>query len=437
MTNRNQQMQDRARALIPGMTQLLSKRPDQFAPGQWPSYYSHAKGCRITDLDGREWLDMSIGGIGATILGYADDAIDDAVRAAIGGGVASSLNCPEEVELAQTLVDLHPWSDQARFTRSGGEAMALAVRLARVHTRREMVAVCGYHGWHDWYLAANLGADDSLDGHLLPGLSPEGVPRGLAGSVRTFRYNHLDQLAAIVEDSGSRLAAVVMEPQRGQQPQPGFLAGVRELASRAGAVLIFDEISSGFRQVTGGLHLRFAVDPDMAVFSKAMGNGYAIAAVLGRASVMSAAQSTFVSSTMWTERVGPAAALATIAAHATRKVGPHLEYIGQRVQDGWQAAADAAGLSIHIDGSGPISHYGLDLGPPGVVKALVVQELLRHGILGSVVFYAMAAHADAEVDQYVQAMHQVFTDLAQWQRQGDIAAHLQGPPAACGFARLT
>src|ERR1035438_10074076 len=175
-------MQERARRRIPGMTQLLSKRPDMFSLGVWPGYYSRAQGVEVWDLDGNRYIDMSIGGIGANVLGYADPDVDAAVIEAIRRGVSSSLNCPEEIELADLLCELHPWAEMARYTRSGGESMAVAVRIARAHTGRDKLAFCGYHGWHDWYLAANLGSDHALEGHLLPGLAPNGVPKSLAGT---------------------------------------------------------------------------------------------------------------------------------------------------------------------------------------------------------------------------------------------------------------
>jgi len=223
-------LQERAKVRIPGLSQLLSKRPDRFSYGVWPGYMSRAEGARVWDLDGNEYVDMSIGGIGATVLGYQDPEVDEAVRGAIGRGVASSLNCPEEVELADLLCELHPWADMVRFARCGGEAVAMAVRIARAVTGRDTVAFCGYHGWHDWYLAANVGTDNALGEHLIPGLEPTGVPRGLAGTALPFSYNDAAGLEAIVAAHGKNLAAVVMEPIRSDPPAPGFLARVRELA---------------------------------------------------------------------------------------------------------------------------------------------------------------------------------------------------------------
>jgi len=430
-------MQEKGRALIPGMTQLLSKRPDQFSLGVWPGYYSRAKGAEVWDLDGNRYLDMSISGIGANVLGYADDDVDAAVKAAVEGGVSCSLNCPEEVELAELLCEIHPWAEMVRFARTGGESMAMAVRIARARTGRDRVAFCGYHGWHDWYLAANLSEGDVLGEHLLEGLDPGGVPGGLAGTALPFHYNRLDELKGIVARHGKELAAIVMEPIRGEDPEPGFLEGVRGLADECGAVLIVDEISAGFRLNSGGAHLVLGLTPDVAVFSKAMGNGYAIGAVIGRRDVMESAQRTFISSTCWTERVGPAAALATIGKHRSLDVGRRLQELGGKVQECWRSAAEATRLPVSVGGMLPLGHFGFRAGDEFMLKALFVQLMLERGFLASNLFYAMYAHTDEDVEAYAAAVRDVFGELTDALRSGDVEARLTGEPSARGFARLT
>jgi len=193
-----QKLWRRAKRVIPGGNMLLSKRPEMFLPGEWPAYFSRAKGCRVWDLDDREYIDMSIMGIGTNILGYGHPEVDEAVVQMVRAGNMSTLNCPEEVLLAERLVELHPRAEMVRFARSGGEANAIAIRIARAASGRDKVAVYGYHGWHDWYLSANLADDYNLDGHLLPGLEPKGVPRDLAGMVFLFAYNRFDELEALV-----------------------------------------------------------------------------------------------------------------------------------------------------------------------------------------------------------------------------------------------
>src|SRR5262249_25379716 len=267
-TAKGQELYRRAKRRIPGGTQLLSKRPEMFLPEQWPSYFARARGVEVTDVDGNTYVDMSMMAIGACVLGYADPDVDRAVKAAIDAGSASTLNAPEEVELADLLCELHPWAEMARFARSGGEAMMVAVRIARAHTRRDIVAFSGYHGWCDWYLAANLADDRALDGQLMPGLDPAGVPRGLRGSALPFHYNRLDQLKAIVDAHRGELGVIVMEPQRGESPEPGFLEAGREVATDIGAVLIFDQGTAGFRLADRGSPVPPGADPDPAVFAK-------------------------------------------------------------------------------------------------------------------------------------------------------------------------
>lgn len=430
------EMLERARRRIPGMTQLLSKRPDQFSDGVWPGYFSRAKGAEIWDLDGNHYIDMSIGGIGATALGYADDDVDAAVIEAIRKGSSSSLNCAEEVELADRLCELHPWAERVRYARTGGEAMAVAVRIARAHTGRDVIAFCGYHGWHDWYLATNLRGDQLKD-HLLEGLSPRGVPRGLEGTALPFHYNALNELEAIVAAHGKELAAIVMEPIRNQQPAAGFLEGVRRVADETDVPLVFDEISCGFCMTTGGAHLLFGVNPDIAVFSKALGNGYPIAAIIGKPDVMDAAQSTFISSTNWTERIGPAAALAVIEKHQRYDVPDHLIRIGKRVQKGWRELVKKHGLDIEVGGISPAALLTFPPPAPFACKALFVQLMLERGFLASTVFHAMFAHTDAHVDAYLEAVDAVFAEMAPHIEAGDVEACLRGQPAAPGFQRLT
>jgi glutamate-1-semialdehyde 2,1-aminomutase len=430
-------MQERAKQRIPGMTQLLSKRPDMFAPGVWPGYFSKAKGVEIWDLDDNRYIDMSIAGIGANILGYADPDVNAAVHAAIDEGSSSSLNCPEEVELCDLLCEIHPWAEEVRFARTGGESMAIAVRIARAYTGRDKVAFCGYHGWHDWYLSANLDTENALGEHLLPGLNPCGVPKGLAGTAFPFRYNRLEELEAIVAKHEHDLAVIVMEPIRNAEPQLGFLEGVRALADEIGAVLVIDEISAGFRMNSGGAHMVLGLEPDIAVFSKGIGNGYPIGAVIGKGSIMQAAQNTFISSTCWTERIGPVAALATIKKHTAVEAGKHLMAIGQRVQQGWLHRAQGHGVDIAISGIYPLSHFTFNHEKAPFLRALFVQLMLERGFLASNLFYAMYAHNQDHVDAYLDAFDEVLAELADAMNDGEIEARLRGGPASTGFKRLT
>jgi glutamate-1-semialdehyde 2,1-aminomutase len=429
-------MQNKAKFRIPGMTQLLSKRPDMFAPGVWPGYYSKAKGVEVWDLDGNHYIDMSISGIGANVLGYADPDVDAAVLEAIKNGNSCSLNCPEEVELADILCELHPWADKVRYARTGGESMAIAVRITRAYTGREKIAFCGYHGWHDWYLSANLGTENALGEHLLAGLDPNGVPKGLMGKALPFTYNHIEELQDIVTHHRGELAAIVMEPIRSEQPIPGFLEGVRAIADEIGAVFIIDEISAGFRMNTGGAHLVLRVIPDIAVFSKALGNGYPIAAIIGKGEIMDAAQNTFISSTMWTERVGPTAAIATIKKHRNVNAGKHLMTMGEKVQKGWSDIALKNGLKIDVGGIPPLSHFSFEYNNGLAMKAYFVQLMLEKGFLASTLFYAMYTHQIEHVEKYLQAVDDVFAEISEAHQAGNIEKKLIGKPSSIGFKRL-
>jgi glutamate-1-semialdehyde 2,1-aminomutase len=435
-TGTGQALYARARQLMPGGTQLLSKRPEMFLPEQWPAYYARAKGAETWDLDGNRYLDFSHFGVGACILGFADPDVEAAVVDAVRAGNMSTLNCPEEVELAELLLELHPWAEMVRYGRCGGEAMAIAVRIARASTGRDKIAFCGYHGWNDWYLAANLSEDHALDGHLLPGLSPSGVPRGLSGTMLPFHYNNIEELRRIVADHGPELAAIVMEPARNEGPAPGFLEEIRALADRAGAVLVFDEVTSGWRMNTGGIHLLYGARPDMAVFAKGMSNGYAMAAIAGTRAVMEAAQHSFISSTFWTEKIGPAAALATIRKHRRERVHERLMANGRWVQEGWHKTADAAGLPLHVGGIPPLSHFAIDHPEAAALTTLFVQLMLDRGFLASSAYYASYAHQPEHIEAYFAAVGEAFGTLAEAVRQNDVERRLRGPVKHSGFQRL-
>jgi glutamate-1-semialdehyde 2,1-aminomutase len=436
-TAKGQALYRRAKQLIPGGTQLVSKRAELYLPDQWPSYYASARGVEVTDLDGNTYVDMSMMGIGACVLGYADPDVDAAVKAAIDAGSASTLNAPEEVELAELLCELHPWAEMVRFARSGGEAMTIAVRIARASAGRDKVAFSGYHGWADWYLAANLADETALDGQLMPGLEPAGVPRGLKGTSLPFHYNRLDQLKAIVDATREELGAIVMEPLRSEPPAPGFLEGVRDLATEIGAVLVFDEVTTGFRMTDGGIHKMLGVNPDIAVFAKAMANGYPMAAVIGTSTVMQAAQSTFISSTNWTERIGTVAALATIRKYRRERVAEHLIHIGKLTMAGWGKAADRAGLKLHAEGLPSLAHFTFDDPDELALTTLFTQEMLDRGYLAYSQFKPSFAHQPSHIEAYLEALASSFAIIADAVKAGDATARLNGPVARRGFYRLT
>ncbi len=437
MNKKGQLLYKKAKLRIPGGTQLLSKRPELLLPELWPSYYSRAKGAEVWDLDGNSYIDMSYMGVGASILGYADPDVDEAVKAAIDSGSMCTLNCPEEVELADLLCELHPWADMVRYARGGGEAMAIAVRIARAKTGRDKIAFCGYHGWHDWYLAANLGKTSALDGHLLPGLKPSGVPRGLRGTAFPFNYNKVEELKTIAANHKGELAAIVIEPIRNYEPEPGFLERVKEVAASIKAVLIFDEVSSGWRLTTGGAHLLYGVTPDIAVFAKAMSNGFPAAAIVGTGNTMQAAQDSFISSTYWTEKIGPAAALATIQKHRRCHVPEHLISTGKRIQSGWRSAGERHGLRISVTGIPPLGHFSFNYENGQAIRTLFTQDMLQKGFLATDAFYASYAHQDHHVESYLKAVDETFGMVAKAIEENRVEELLQGTIAHSGFHRLT
>jgi glutamate-1-semialdehyde aminotransferase len=408
-------------------------------PEKWPAYYSRAKGVEVADLDGRTFTDMSIMGVGACILGYADPDVEAAVIEAVKTGNQCTLNSPQEVELAEKLVELHPWADMVRYSRSGGEAMSMAVRIARAASGKDIVAFSGYHGWSDWYLAANLGEDSALDGHLMPGLQPTGVPRALAGTAHAFHYNDIEELEEIVKKANGKLGVIVMEPRRGELPRDGFLEKVRKIANREGAVLIFDEITTGWRACSGGVHMIMGVQPDMAVFAKAMANGYAISAVIGRRAIMEAAQSTFISSTNWTERIGPAAAIATIKKYQLVGAQNHINHIGKLVTIEWTRLADKYALEIDAENHGlaSLSHFSFKHPEELILSTYFTCRMLDLGWLAFTQFKPSLAHNENHVAKYSVDCESVFSEIANLIKSDSVNDALTSPPAKRGFARLT
>lgn len=430
---RGQEHWERAKRVIPGGNMLFSKRPELWLPDRWPTYFSRAKGCHIWDLDGRRYVDMLFA-VGQSTLGYGHPEVDAAAREVIDSGNMSSLNGPEEVLLAERLVELHPWADMVRFARTGGEANAIAIRIARAASGRDKVAICGYHGWHDWYLSANLGEGDSLGGHLLPGLEPRGVPRDLRGTVLPFEYNDFDGLRRLVDQHD--VGVICMEVSRSAEPTNDFLGRIRRLASDKGIVLMFDECSSGFRQTFGGLHKHYGVDPDIAMFGKTLGNGYGITAVVGRREVMEAAQSTFISSTFWSDRLGPAAALRTLEVMERVRSWEVITRTGKRIMDRWRGLAAEHGLDISISGLPAMAAFSF-AGPKALVyKTIVAQEMLASGYLASTLVYVSIEHTDAVVDGYFEALRGVFRTIRECEDGRDVATVLEGPVCDSGFKRL-
>ena len=429
-----QKLYKRAKELIPGGTMLLSKRPEMFLPNTWPSYFSKAKDCRVWDLDGNQYYDMSIMGIGTNTLGYGNEEVDNAVMSVIEKGNMSTLNCPEEVYLAEKLINLHPWADMVRFARSGGEANAIAIRIARAAVGKDKVAICGYHGWHDWYISANLSSKSKLDGHLLPGLEPKGVPRNLIGSTIPFNYNDIESLEKVISEHD--IGIIKMEVSRSFGPEKDYLENVRSIASKNNIILIFDECTSGFRETFGGLHLKYNVEPDLMMLGKTLGNGYAITSVVGKKEVMKSAEETFISSTFWTERIGSTAALKTIEIMEKKRSWEIITEKGSLITKRWKALAKKHELPIQISGLPALTTFNFSLNDWQKYKTYITQEMLKKSFLVANSVYVCTEHKNEIIDEYFENLDSIFAIISDCENGMNIDDLLDGPVSHSGFTRL-
>jgi glutamate-1-semialdehyde aminotransferase/spore coat polysaccharide biosynthesis protein SpsF (cytidylyltransferase family) len=429
--NLGQKMWIRAKKVIPGGTMLFSKNPDLFLPKFWPAYFEKTKGCNVWDLEGKKYLDLSIMGVGTNILGYSRKEVDDAVRKIINKGNMSTLNSKEEILLAEKLIQMHPWAEKVRFARTGAEAAAIAVRIARAATGRDKIAICGYHGWHDWYLSANLSDSKNLNSHLMSNLPIQGVQKKLKNSAFVFQYNDYKRLEQIV--SQNNIAAVVMEVSRNQLPKKNFLEKVRKLSKNNNIVLIFDECTTGFRETFGGLHLKYKVNPDIATFGKALGNGYAINAIIGKDSVMNYSNSTFISSTFWTERIGSTAGLKTLEIMEKIKSWEIISKIGVRIKKEWQYLSKKHKIKISIQGLNSLPNFNFE-SDNLLYKTFISQELLKRGILAGNSIYVCLEHKRKILDKYFDALDFVFYKIKE-STKNDIKKQklLDGPVCISGL----
>jgi glutamate-1-semialdehyde 2,1-aminomutase len=440
MTKKNnkissEQMWQDAQHIIPGGNGFFSKRPEQFlVGGGWPAYYERSKGCEIWTKENTKYVDMALMGVGTCTLGYANDEVDSAVINAIGSGVMSSLNCPEEFELAEKLVHLNPWSDMVRFTKSGGEANAVAIRIARSAAKSEKIAVCGYHGWHDWYLASNLNNSSSLNEHLMTGLFTSGVPKALAGSIFPFIYNDLEQLVRLIDEEN--IGIVKMEVQRNIPPKDNFLKDVRDLCTKHGIVLIFDECTSGFRQNLGGLHLTYNVYPDIAMYGKAMANGHAICAVVGREDFMKHANNSFISSTFWSERSGYVAALKTLEVMERIKSYDIISSIGKKIKKSWLNLASTHNLNIKIRGLDALCGFNFESDLDHHYKSFITESMLSYDILATNTIYTCIAHTDDKLEYYFDCLDKCFNEISKRFPDETLHDQMSFQDSASGFHRL-
>lgn len=429
-----------ARKVISGGTALLSKRAEMFDSTSWPAYYTKCSGSEVWDLEGNRYVDF-LGGVGSVLLGYADPAVNAAVSRRTALGSYCSLVNPQEPELAMKLLELHPWArdGKVRFARTGGEAMTVAIRCARSYKNKSGIVFCGYHGWHDWYLAANLGKKDALDGHLLPGLDPAGVPCELQGTSVPFRYNDIDSFDAAVEKHSDKLACVVMEPMRSQLPDVEFIDHIVKTCHEKEIVLIVDEITSGMRYGYPGAHIEIGLRPDIVVYAKAISNGIPFGAIVGKKEVMEKSEESFISSSYWTDGIGTAAALAVIQKMERLDVHKLVWEKGVRVQNELKVLSKRYPvLKIEIGGMPPTPSLTFLLDDLSLrIKSIYIRKMVERGFLVSTYFYLMMTHSPDHISAVLEAMDEVFNEISLLVESGEINSTLPADSKnKDGFARL-
>ncbi len=396
--------------IIPGGSMLYSKRAENFLPEIWPSYYKKAKGCYIWTLENKKLLDFSLMGCGTNTLGYSVNKIDNAVIQRIKKSNMSSLNCTEEVLLAKKLIKIHPWAEQVKFARTGGEANAIAIRIARsINPLRQNIGVCGYGGWHDWYLAANLKNKSNLNNHLFKNLEAIGVNKKLENTSFVFKYNNIDSVKKLIKNK--KIGIILMEVQRYEKPKKNFLKEIRKLCDKHKIILIFDECTTGFRETYGGLHKKYKVYPDIAMFGKAIGNGYAINAIIGKKKFMKGAEKSFISSTFWTEAVGPTAALETIEEIKRIKSWKKISKAGKYIKKNWLKLSVKYNLNLKITGLDSIPRFEMEKNFE-IYKTFITKKLIEKNILSSNYIYLSTAHNKKVIDKYLMELEKIFKTIS-------------------------
>ncbi len=412
----------RANNIIPGGTMLFSKNPDLHLPQLWPAYFSRAKGINIWDLENKNYKDIFLMGVGTNTLGYSYLPIENKIKQNLFKSNMSSLNSIEEILLAEKLIDMHKWAEKVKFTRSGGEANAVAIRIARAYSKKTNIAICGYHGWHDWYLSTNLSNKKNLDNHLIKNLSINGVPKNLKNTVFPFEYNNYQQLKKLVEDKN--IGIIKMEVERNDVPKNNFLKKIRELCNKKNIILIFDECTSGFRESFGGLHLNYNVNPDILILGKALGNGYAINAILGNKDIMNASNKTFISSTFWTERMGPIAALETLKQMEKIKSWELISNIGKNIKKNWLKISKNNGLKIKVQGLDALPNFIFNSKNHNAYKSYISQEMVKKRILASNTVYTCISHGNKDLRNYFDILNNIFKNIKKCEDEKETISNL-------------
>ena len=398
---RSEQLLERALRVIPGGTQTFSKSRTQYPLGVSPFFVERGHGSHVWDVDGNEYVDF-ISGLLAVNLGYGDPDVTAAVTARIADGTIYSLPHEIEIEMSEKVVELVPSAEMVRFGKNGSDATAGAVRLARAYTGRDYVMVCGYHGWQDWYIGSTT--------------RDAGVPAATKALTLSFTYNDLNSLRACFDQHPDGIAAVVMEPTNVTPPADGFLEGVRELCDSYGALLVFDEVITGFRYSIGGAQELYNVMPDITALGKGIANGYPLSAVAGRAEVMKLMEDVFFSFTLGGDVVALAAGLATITKVEQENVPAALARTGGQVIDGVAALIDRHGVGHFVSQAGQPCWSFLNFNEANdysmwEIKTLWLQECLERGVLCIGTHNMSFAHSEADVARLLDVYDQVFPIL--------------------------
>ena len=433
--NKGQILLKKAKKIIPGSNGLLSKRSEMFLPGLWPAYYKKAQGCKVWDLNNKIYYDFAGMGVTSCVLGYSNKNLNKSLVNGLKSGSMCTLNAPEEVHLAKKLLKIHEWSEMARFCKSGGEACMVAIRIARAYTNKNNIAFCGYHGWHDWYLATNMNDKKNLDNQLLPGLKTKGVSDTYKNSIKPFFYNDINSLKKLFEKKNNNIGIIIMEPTRGVMPEDNFLKKVKSIAKKNNAILIFDEITSGFKDNFGGIHLKLNVNPDMAIFGKSIGNGYPISAIIGKRKIMSVAQDTFISSTMWTDRLGFIAANETLKILKKHNVNKIISSYGNMIKNGWLEISKKHKIDITISGLKTILYLKFNYKNNSEIITFFTQEMLKKGYLAGSQVAMTYAYNEIIIKNYLKEVDQVFSKIKQFIDKGKFP--LKNKVKHSTFKRLT
>jgi glutamate-1-semialdehyde 2,1-aminomutase len=346
-----------------------------------------------------------------------------------------TLNATEEIDLAKELLNIHKWSGMAKFCKSGGEACMVAIRIARAFTNKKNIAFCGYHGWHDWYLATNMSDSKNLDNQLLPGLKVRGVSDSFKNTIKPFMYNDINSLKKIFNKKNNNLGIIIMEPMRGVEPEKNFLKKVKSIARKNGAILIFDEITSGFKDIYGGLHLKYKVNPDIAIYGKSLGNGYPISAIIGKKNIMQVAQDTFISSTMWTDRLGFIAASATLKKLKKFKINRKIAIMGKKIKKRWSELAAKNEIKISISGQDSIPCLKFEYKNNPEILTYFTQEMLKKNFLASSQVATTYAYNNKIINKYLREVDKVFKKINICLKQQKFP--LKGKIKDSTFKRLT